>query len=43
MLTHFVTVSISSYDFNTSTESEAGRHEAAIRCVEFCSQLGMNF
>ena len=30
-----------SYDFNASAEKEVGRHEAAIRCVEFCPQLGM--
>ena len=28
------------YDFNVSSEQEVGKHEAPIRCVEFCSQLG---
>ena len=28
----------SSYDFNTSTEKDVGKHESTIRCVEFCSE-----
>ncbi|XP_028394573.1 mitotic checkpoint protein BUB3-like [Dendronephthya gigantea] len=32
---------LKTYDFNGSAEKEVGRHEATIRCVEFCSQLGI--
>ncbi|XP_046844256.1 mitotic checkpoint protein BUB3-like [Xenia sp. Carnegie-2017] len=32
---------LKTYDFNASAEQELGRHEAAIKCVEFCNQMGV--